>query len=373
MLLPSNTKVDTVALSHIFDNKAESYKLFWFKAVIDTVFCGKTRISFDELANNMIADAWYMVNEYKLNLGPRDTLEAVSKYAIGVYGIHSSAKKEIIISKIQTIDDKLITKYKNTLVNMVPYRLQVPIVGLKSKELDCATSLQAEKINSSVKPIYRFNSIKGLNSEIEIDEDWANYIKDNYSILVGWTKYNLISYLQKRNPSVPGIPNKLEPPIQRKLEKATKFWKAINQIAQIKGKPIKEIYGDNVVADNDFSIDHFVPWSYVAHDELWNLSPTTKQINSAKGNNLPLWCEYFPRLLAIEYQAYDLAFSTTGIGSIRETFEKCLDEHVNDIEIRSKLYHEGLTKDEFGSRLEETIEPIFIAAKNLGFKEWSYT
>ncbi|MBE5919975.1 MAG: hypothetical protein E7272_09045 [Pseudobutyrivibrio ruminis] len=25
----------------------------------------------------------------------------------------------------------------------------------------------------------------------------------------------------------------------------------------------------------DISIDHFVPWSYVAHDEMWNLNPTT--------------------------------------------------------------------------------------------------
>ncbi|MDY5576621.1 MAG: HNH endonuclease domain-containing protein [Lachnospiraceae bacterium] len=40
------------------------------------------------------------------------------------------------------------------------------------------------------------------------------------------------------------------------------------------------------MTENDISIDHFVPWSYVAHDEMWNLNPTTKSINSSKRNNL---------------------------------------------------------------------------------------
>jgi len=51
----------------------------------------------------------------------------------------------------------------------------------------------------------------------------------------------------------------------------------------------------------DISIDHFVPWSYVAHDEMWNLNPTTKSINSFKSNKLPDWNTYFKRLAMLEY------------------------------------------------------------------------
>lgn len=52
--------------------------------------------------------------------------------------------------------------------------------------------------------------------------------------------------------------------------------------------------------DKNISIDHFVPWSYVAHDELWNLTPTTRSINSSKSNNLPDWNRYFPILCKVE-------------------------------------------------------------------------
>lgn len=70
----------------------------------------------------------------------------------------------------------------------------------------------------------------------------------------------LIIYLQKRNPSVPGIADKLFPPVERKLEKVKRYWKAIIDV-----EPVYDIYGNYRLTDKDISIDHFVPWSYVAH------------------------------------------------------------------------------------------------------------
>ena len=64
----------------MFDNKSECYKLFWFKALLNYVSAGKTDITFEELVDEMISEAWYMVTEYHLNLGPRDTLEKVVKH-----------------------------------------------------------------------------------------------------------------------------------------------------------------------------------------------------------------------------------------------------------------------------------------------------
>lgn len=45
----------------------------------------------------------------------------------------------------------------------------------------------------------------------------------NQEILRGWIQYNFAIYLQTRNPSVPGITNKLYPPQGRKLEKVKKL------------------------------------------------------------------------------------------------------------------------------------------------------
>ena len=55
---------------------------------------------------------------------------------------------------------------------------------------------------------------------------------------------------------------------------------------------INDIYmgqGFNVDSINKYgeiNIDHYVPWGFVLHNELWNLIPTFKNINSSKGNNI---------------------------------------------------------------------------------------
>lgn len=38
---------------------------------------------------------------------------------------------------------------------------------------------------------------------------------------------------------------------------------------------------------DDFSLDHVIPWSYLYSDDIWNLVPTRKGRNSAKGDSLP--------------------------------------------------------------------------------------
>ena len=72
---PSDNRLKINELSRIFDKKTESYKLFWFGSLLSNILNGKTIISFNELINDMIATAWYMVSEYHLNLGPSDTME----------------------------------------------------------------------------------------------------------------------------------------------------------------------------------------------------------------------------------------------------------------------------------------------------------
>ena len=81
MQLPKSEQLNIASLSRLFDNKAECYKLFWFQAILNHVCKGQQEIRFEELIDDMIANAWYMVTEYHLNLGPRERkLEKVKKY-----------------------------------------------------------------------------------------------------------------------------------------------------------------------------------------------------------------------------------------------------------------------------------------------------
>lgn len=361
--LPAQDNINTNYLQRLFDNMSECYKLFWFQSIIEQVFAGFRTIKFETLVNSMIANSWYMVTEYKLNLGPADTLEALVIDAFKKSGLKSSENKDKIIQTINDLNDAELNQKKMTLTYNVPYRLQAPfLTEVKGKGWNVPKKELANKINSHPGILYKFVSIDGLNSMIEVDEAWCLYILANYEILQGWIESNLIHYLQRRNPHVPGIPNKIYPPQERKLEKVKSLWKKIMSIT-----PMRDIYTNEMIDVSKMSIDHFIPWSYVAHDELWNLSPTSKSVNSKKSNNLPIWNEYFPALQQQEFQVYTTIWKYP---EIHTEFDKCARDHINSVEIKNKLYRANLSQGEFFNELESVLSPVYHAAETLGFKHW---
>ena len=67
-------------------------------------------------------------------------------------------------------------------------------------------------------------------------------------------RYNLIMYLQRRNPNVPGIAEKLDVPRKRQMNLVIQYWKKIIEI-----KPVDEIYLNQPLTSQNISID---PVSY---------------------------------------------------------------------------------------------------------------
>lgn len=109
MQIPHSEKLNTASLARLFDNKSESYKLFWFKAILHEVGRGRERMSFRELIRRMIVDAWYMVSEYKLNLGPADTLEKTVLYIAENNNFLPTEKEEVILSYMRNYTEAEIT------------------------------------------------------------------------------------------------------------------------------------------------------------------------------------------------------------------------------------------------------------------------
>ena len=126
--LPYNSEINTTKLGRLFDNMSESYKIFWFQALVNKVNEGNILISYDSLINEMIADAWYMVSEYKLNLGPCDTLEKVIGLIFNTINLKSSEKKAEIIKALNRSNTPELNESKRTLILHVPYRLQAPFL-----------------------------------------------------------------------------------------------------------------------------------------------------------------------------------------------------------------------------------------------------
>ncbi len=367
MQLPYSDELEIQYLGRLFDNTSECYKFFWFQAIVTKVTEGKCILTYEELIDEMIADAWYMVTEYHLNLGPRDTLERVVNDIQKLSGMKSSEKKSVLIDYLNNCKDPEINKQKRILTKNVPYRLQAPFIRqLKGKDWNVSEAELAKKINQESGLIYHFDEVHGLQTTICIQTEWYQYIRKNQEIVEGWLQYNMISYLQKRNPSVPGIADKLYPPQERKLEKVKHYWKLLLTL-----QPMKEIYGHNLLSSDskDISIDHFVPWSFVAHDELWNLHPTTKSINSSKSNHLPDWDTYFREFAQVEYAAYDMIWKNE---KVHTEFEKCAKDHLNSMDVRYHLYREGQNFTEFSAQLEKVIQPVYQSAQNCGFDSWIY-
>ena len=68
-----------------------------------------------------------------------------------------------------------------------------------------------------------------------------------------------------------------------------------------------------------------------------------------------------------EYLSYEMMWKYPGI---HEEFEKCAREHLNNQEIRHKLYQQGLSEREFSEHLEEVILPVYQSAQSMGFSNW---
>ena len=318
----------------------------------------------------MIADAWYMVTEYHLRLGPvgvTDNLEEAVKYIGQVMHFPASEKRSVIMKYLENNDNRKLGAYKRELIKNVTYRIQSPFldeISIDKREWYRPEEV-SRKINQQRRLLYYYEAFQQLSTVININEDWIPYLIKNREILLGWMQINLIHYLQRRNPSVPGIADKLSAPQTRDIERVRKYWGLI-----IAHRPdITDIYGHIELAGETISVDHFVPWQYVAHDELWNLHPTTRSINSSKSNGLPDWDVYFKPLYELEYISYTLSKNNP---KIREAFDKVSKYHLNNSEISRALYCDGLTESEFGERLSNVILPVYNAARDNGFRRWVY-
>ncbi len=368
--LPYDEKLNIGYLSRLFDDTSNCYKFFWFQAILKKLSEDKTRFTYDEIINEMIADAWYMVTEYHLRLGPAgvtDNLEEVVKHIGGIIPFAPSEKREVIIKFLEESSDKKILAYKKELIKNVPYRLHSPFldeIKIDKREWYRPEEL-LQKINQQRRLLYYYDAFQQLSTVIHINDDWVSYLLSNREILLGWMQIKLVQYLQKRNPSVPGIVDKISAPKARDIERVRKYWQLI-----IRHKPrITDIYGHIELKDKTISVDHFVPWQYVAHDELWNLHPTTKSINSSKSNGLPDWDMYFGALSELEYTAYKLSKEDPEVGDCFKRIEKY---HLNNDDIKRALYCDGLDECEFRERLGNIISPVYNSALNNGFKQWIY-
>lgn len=371
------SKTEAIWLERMLDRKnmATSYKAFWLKAILEEVQeSDLSIISFDRLVCRMIVEAWYPLVQYRLNFGIQDKLQRIVDYLELKYSYGPMISKSALLNTLYHSDeisqDREFQKLKKEFYDMVPYRLINPFFsdqtkGLKDQKKNRLITMLSKEYDNCV---YKINTEDRSNKTIVIQDQWLLYLKDNYSVVKGWLENKLVIYLQHKNPSVPSIPLKLEPRRSRDLGRAKKYWKAYNL-----ARPIEDIYTSIKMNESGytekgaFSLDHFVPWSFVMHDDLWNIIPTFKDVNSAKNNRLPDLDRYLTEYCLIHYDAFDYMKQNVENRKYLQDYLN-VGGQLNSEEILNQDVQVG--KEVFVEALKQAILPIYQIAHNQGFEIW---
>lgn len=360
---------------HMLDDTTECYKFYWLDALLELFSRGNSEILFDDLINKMIADAWYSVVEYHLHLGPKNangkimnSLErAVIKLA-KLSNLPHDADEQSIIEAIKYYS-KGISDEKKQLTLNVPYRILssfMPEISGNDRLWD-----QRKRLITYIEKLNRVNCLPysiidgvALKKKVVINENWKRFFEDNYVTISGWIEMKKVRYLQGRNPDIPGIIYKLAPEKdkQRKLKYVRQLWNAILGVSQV-----YDIYTNKKIEKNKFDVDHFVPWSFIANDELWNLLPMDSSLNSRKSNKLPDWNKYF---YGFADNQYAMLQNVQEYEKIKSIFYKCQRDNLVMPWALEELYVPSCDKSSFTCILEKKLKNIYDSARMQGYVVW---
>ncbi|MBE9241567.1 HNH endonuclease domain-containing protein [Synechocystis salina] len=371
--LPESKRVNVSSLAQLFNKTTNSYKYLFFLSLLDILKRRKSDvtspISFVELVVEILANAWFPHNYFKLSFGTQDKitekLDSLNLIISEPILKFNDPDKQLLRKTIenQTYDD--LVAY---LIKYVPFRLIRPFYsqetqGLKDVEVN-QTILDLTNNNyKSRNALYCFDAdlVKDCQGII-LSQDWVNYIKENFKIVKGWASWAWLEYMQSRNPTTPNIVNKLFIPQQRGvLSSQTKFWKSV-----LNHQSLNCIYSRQKLNPNYLSLDHYLPWSFVAHDQLWNLIPVIPEVNSSKSNNLPA-DQYFYNFVKLQH----LALVTNHEYLPRQSWNKAIDPYVADLNLSE---NDLLDSEKLLNAYESTIKPLITLAAKQGFAEnWVYS
>ncbi|MEM9539119.1 MAG: HNH endonuclease domain-containing protein [Cyanobacteria bacterium P01_E01_bin.42] len=374
--LPSSQNVDVTILSGLFKKKTNSYKYLFFISLLDILkrrqFDTNNPISFKEIVIEILANAWYPYTYFKLSFGVQDMI--AEQLELLQLKITEPILKFVDVDKKilrQTIGEQNLGKALKRIMRYVPFRLIRPffnaeLQGLSTNndsKVDKDIPLLANENFETYKPLYQFNSTEKKNcDEILIHPKWSDYLQENYSIVRGWAAWHWLQYMQSKNPSVTSISSKIFPPQEREsLTKQKNYWKLILQYHEIKC-----IYSEVKIDPNQISLDHYLPWSFVAHNQLWNLIPTLPNINSSKSDNIPA-IQYLDQFIIVQHLGLKISFE-----NMKESqWLKIIESYFSDLKIHDKddLLNFEILKNAYKS----TLNPLISLAKNQGFvTDWRY-
>ena len=370
--------LDIEGFSQMMKDPSYCYKFYWLEAIVDLISEGIQETTFDAIIDEMIGNAWYSVREFHIHLSGmqadglvRDGLERAVLKLAELSGLPANASRVEIKNAIAEHNQEL-KPFKEQLTNMVPYRA---LAGFFAKSNIAADWNSVRRMTEYVREIdstlirlpYTFGNSSKLKKEVYFNEEWMRMIQDNTVNILGWIQYEKVKWLQNNNPEVPGLIYKLTPMDEkmRKLNNVRKLWEGILDIC-----PVRDVFTGQPIEAKRYDVDHFIPWSFVMNDELWNLMPMDSSLNSSKSNKLPRWDPFFKVFAENQFGMYELIHFRP---ELHKRFEACYRDNLHSIWAGQELYRPGNTKEEFYNILQKNMQPLYDSARRQGYEIWNYT
>ena len=352
----------TRGLGRVFADMTNSYKPLWFLGIVSLLKQGAgDELAMKDVLTEMVVVAWYPVNLFRLSLGCQDRLQATVLEIRERSGLTANALPDAIRRFLT--DSPATYRLLGYLQRFVPTRFLAPwfageLHGMEDSLKDSRIRELARMSQQSDDPSPYYLVGDTDAKVIVFNRPWRTFLLENLGIVESFAEHNFALYLQSRNPNVPGVLNKLKPPSTRQLMLAHEFWRQVQLDFTQSGRMMEfhDIYSGRQL-EGSFSIDHFLPWSFVAHDLLWNLVPVEATTNSSKGDLLPDLDLYLPRLVKVQMGAIR---SMKGHPKMLEDYTNCFKQ---DVACLVDMSEQDLT-----TKYREVMSAQVQIAENMGFQ-----
>lgn len=340
MNLPYDKNLPINKLAACFNNTAATYKYYWLLSIIQEVELGNIDIPKLKLFSRMISNSWFTVNYFHISFGKQDLIQDAVHFINSNEKIAIDAGFDAVLRKLtQTSNKETLNKLWHFNKNVPHWFLSPWYPGCEKKEIYTLSK------SLSNHPLYSLSE-----DSILINPVWVNYLKFNSRLLKDFCFWNLALFLQSKNPNVPDIPNKLFKPAIRSglTNQRVKFWDIVFDTV----KTIKCIYTGKNLIKGEYAVEHFIPYSFVSHDLIWNLIPADKSFNSTKSDKLPPMDKYFVPFFELQKSAIEIIRIKTPSNKLLEDYLTIFPD-LNSIKIEN-----------FRNR----IQPLITIAANNGFE-----
>lgn len=230
--------------------------------MIDNIFnLNEYKISYSVIFERFAEMYWNLVAKYHLS-----QIQATSRF--------SKSSVEIIIENI-------LLKYKldgNVVFESLKEEVRKEIIRKITNE--CSRYVVGAFFEDTEKSFYSFSRKK---MEIIFHKDIVSYIIKFKNILTKLNYFEWIKFLEKTNENNSVIA------LAEKLDNSTKrgnlsFYKEF--LFKLYNKSECFYCGKNLIGKK-VEIDHFIPWSYLKDDKIWNLVISCRECNNSKRDKLP--------------------------------------------------------------------------------------